>query len=331
VGVLDVLGSDHQELVSYVGDLQRGLARRLELPPNVAGLQEVGFTPRHVEAVYSADTPPGGIFGAGVVDLHDRLRPAVFVIMELMTAPVEMMPSAPGAVLTSAGGAVLTPAQRLVETYRDQDSGALWGDLTLVGLPRIRNYGPVAAGAGIAIGSETCTLGTPVGPIGGLRGYLTAGHGARTINGPVLAGGVAIGTVAYSSYREQAQSGHAVPDVAVITLDTQSVEGPSGAPPITGVGLTAPNTLVSAFIHGQLRQARVWALAPELFPDSYAGWGEAILCSPISAPGDSGSPVRRDDNTSICVGHIVGGAEGYLTVVQHLQYQLDAARVALRI
>ncbi|HEX8863212.1 MAG TPA: ATP-binding protein [Actinomycetes bacterium] len=79
------------------------------------------------------------------------------------------------------------------------------------------------------------------------------------------------------------------------------------------------------------RQALEVCLALPLSPDSYASWGEVILCSPISALGDSGSAVLRDDNPSACIGHVVGGLEGYLTVVQHLQYQLDNARVRLRL
>jgi hypothetical protein len=278
----------------------------------------MGFAAQHIDAVYAADTPPAGIFGVGVVDLHNGMRPAVFVMLELMTAPVEMNPGTPG---------IQTPAQSMVKRY----SAVLPNDLVLVGLPRIHNYTTVATGAGITVGSESSTLGVPVSLGAGGRGYLTAGHGARSVGDHVLIGATTIGSVMYSSCRELSSAGSAVADVAVVALDPATAETPSGAPPITAAGLAPPNTLVSTRCRGNLRQGRIWALAPQLFPDMYSGWGEVILCSPISVPGDSGSAVLRDDDTSACIGHVVGGTEGYLTVVQQLQYQLDAARVVLRL
>lgn len=313
MGVMDALGDNYGDLLSAVGALRSSMAARLDRPPHLTELREMGFTSRHIEMIYAAGTPPAGIFGVGVADLGNQPRPAVFMMIELLAAPVEM-----------AGD---TPARAVVKRYHTADVR----DLVLVGLPRVGSFGGAVTGGRIVVGDQECTLGVPVGLAAGRRGYLTAGHGARTVDDQVFAGGLPMGRVLSSSCRELAQPRVPVADVAVIALDAGAVEGPDGAPPVRSDGQAAGGAVVSARLAGGLRQARVWGRAPEFFPDSYAGWGEVLLCSPLSRAGDSGGAVVLDDDTSVCVGHVVGGAEGHLTVVQQLRYQLDAAGVELRV
>jgi hypothetical protein len=71
-------------------------------------------------------------------------------------------------------------------------------------------------------------------------------------------------------------------------------------------------------------------LTPSFSPDSYASWAEAAVCTAISVAGDSGAAVLRDDNISACIGQVVGGAENNITIIQQLQYQLDAVKAVLR-
>jgi hypothetical protein len=50
----------------------------------------------------------------------------------------------------------------------------------------------------------------------------------------------------------------------------------------------------------------------------------------MSSAGDSGSPVIGECDNA-CLGHVVGGSDGYLTVVQAIGPQLTAASVTLRV
>ena len=131
-----------------------------------------------------------------------------------------------------------------------------------------------------------------------------------------------------STSRETAGSRAPTADIAVIALNDGVAELPPGGPPITAPSIPALQEHVTR-LGTAPPSGQVWAFAPELYVDSYAG-GEVILCSPMSAPGDSGSAVVRYNDESTCIGHVVGGAEGDLTVVQQLQYQLESAGVALR-
>lgn len=317
MGVMDVLAED-SDLVATVESVQAAIDQRHTTLPSIAEYEQMGYPAQFIDAAYSSDSPPAGIFGAGVVHLQDKLRPAVFIMLEMSSAPVEML----------ANDQPQTPAQRMVARYSD---GPLPADLVIVGLPPIRNYCTVFSGGSITVGDERSTLGVPVALAGGQRGYITAGHGARTVGDSVLVDGKRIGTVVFSSCRELAPDrSRPVADVAVIGLDTEVLDAPSGAPRISRVNNPEPNVLVSRAYRGALRRGRVWGLSPEFSVDSYAPWAEVIMCSPISTPGDSGSAVLRNDDTTACIGHVVGGAEGYTTVVQQLQYQLDAAGVALR-
>jgi hypothetical protein len=319
MGVMDSLGEEHANLVQQVTNWHTALQRRHTDSPSIIAFEEMGFDLQHVNAAYSSDTPPAGIFGVGVGHLGDRLRPVVFVLMELMTAPVEM-PSIPSA--------TLTPAQRLVSSYLNPDGFP--PDLALIGLPRVTNFGKVFTGCPITVDTQRSSLGVSVTLSDGRRGYLTAGHGARGIGNHVLSGDLRIGSVVFSSSRENAPVAATVADVAAIALDTAVVEAPTGAPPITIVGNPSPQMLISMRRSGGFRRGRVWGLTPSFSPDSYASWGEAAVCTAISVAGDSGSAVLRDDNMSACIGQVVGGAENSVTIVQQMQYQLDAVRVTLR-
>ena len=317
MGVMDSLGTQYANLVQQVANWDTALQQRHATPPSIIAFEEMGFASQHVNAAYSPDTPPAGIFGAGVGDLHDQLRPVVFVLMELMTAPVEMPPAA---------GAALTPAQKLVSSYLD----GFPPDLTLIGLPHVRNFGKVHSGAAITVDDQQGALGVPVALADGRRGYLTAGHGARNVGDQVLVGDLRIGSVVFSSFRELTPPTVAVADVAAIALDPAIIETPTGTPLITLADNASPQMLISMRRGGIFRRGRVWGLTPSFSPDSYASWGEAAVCTAISVTGESGSAVLRDENMSACIGQVVGGSEGSVTIVQQLQYQLDAVRATLR-
>lgn len=317
MGVMDSLETQNANLVQQVTTLHTALQERHTAPPSIAAFEGMGFASQHTDAIYSADTPPAGIFGVGVGHLHDQLWPVAFVLMDLMTAPVEM---------PSDAGMTLSPAQQLVSKY----VGAFPSDLVLIGLPRVRNFADVCSGAAITVGTQKSALGVPVTLADGRHGYLTAGHGARNIGDRVLVGDLSIGPVVFSSFRELAPATSAVADVAAITLDVTIIEAPTGAPPITVVDSPSPQMLISMRRNGVFRRGRVWGLAPSFSPDSYASWAEVAVCTAISVAGDSGSAVVRDDNASACVGQVVGGAENNVTIIQQLQYQLDAIKAVLR-
>jgi hypothetical protein len=125
MGIMDSLGTEHSNLVQQVMTWHTALQSRRTSPPSITALEDMGYASQHVDAAYSADTPPAGIVGVGVGDLRDKLRPVVFVLMELMTAPVEM---------PSDQGIAITPAQKLVASYID----SFPSDLVLIGLPRVK-------------------------------------------------------------------------------------------------------------------------------------------------------------------------------------------------
>lgn len=319
MGVLDPLAEQHTALVQNVTALDSALRNRYEHPPSIAALGRMGYASQHIDAAYAADTPPAGIFGAGAIHLNDQMRPAIFMLLDLMSAPVEM-PSDPSN--------AATPSRQLVSMLTPGLS--LPPDLALVGLPRIRNFDNPRIGSTITVGTEQCALGVSVLLADGRRGYLTAGHGARNINDSVLLAESRIGEVVFSSCRELAPPSSPVADVAAIALDQSIVEEPTGWPPITHAANPTPPIFVSIRRSGPLRRGRVWGVAPSFATDSYAPWGEILLCSPMSVPGDSGSAVVCDEDTSACIGHVVSGVENYLTVVQQLQYHLDSVKADLR-
>jgi hypothetical protein len=319
VGVMDGLGTDAGDLVDTVMALQGGLAARHDSPPSPRAFDEMGFPGPIVDAVYGPSTPPAGIFGVGVTHLADALRPAVFIMLEMLTAPIEL----------AAGGAVpwRTPAQRLVSSYMEP---SLPLSLAIVGLPTIRDHARVTRGDTITVSAACSTLGAPVTLSGRRPAYLTAGHGAPA-DAAVYMNNDQIGTVVFSSCREQAADSRPVADVAVIELGAGTIELPHGGPPIIRADTPAPQSVVALYKDGVVLRGRVFGLSSDFRPDSYAGWGEVMLCSPMSAPGYSGTVAVSEDDATAAVGHVVGGSEGYVTVVQQLQYQLDAAQVSLRV
>jgi hypothetical protein len=318
MGVMDGFTPQESELVNSTMRLHTELSARHARPPGPAEFDEWGFPGRIIEAAYSPGTPPAGIFGVGLTHLSDQLRPTVFAMLEMLTAPIEITHD------SGQESPPTTPMQRMLRSYRPR----LPANTLIVGLPAIKNY--VSSGNVISVDSECSTLGAPATLPSGRRCYLTAGHGARTMGAAVLVDGSAIGTVTFSSCRELSPGSGAVADVAVVALDSTMHETPLGGASIVSAGYAPPQSLVSVRQRGGLQRGRVWGVSPAFYVDSYAGWGEVMLCSAMSVPGDSGSAVVRDDDATTCVGHVVGGREDYLTVVQQLQYQLDAAQVTLR-
>jgi hypothetical protein len=319
MGVLDPMAEQYGALVQNVMALDSALQNRYEHPPSLAALGRMGYASQHIDATYATDTPPAGIFGAGAINFNDQMRPAIFMLLDLMSAPVEM-PSGPSS--------AATPGQQLVSMLIPGLSPP--ADLAIVGLPRIRNFDNPRIGSTITVHTEQCALGVSVLLADGRRGYLTAGHGARNINDSVLLADSRIGEVVFSSCRELAPPSLPTADVAAIALDQAIVEEPTGWPPITRAAEPTPPSLVSVRRSGPLRRGRVWGVAPSFATDSYAPWGEVLLCSPMSVPGDSGSAVVCDEDTCACIGHVVGGVENYITIVQQLGYHLDSVKANLR-
>lgn len=316
--LMDSLAEGSSTLVTQITAMQEAIAARHTNSPSPALLNEMGFAPEVARAMYSADSPPAGIFGVGVATFNVSLRPVVFVMRNMIAGPVEMPATPPESD---------SPVVKMLKHFESPQPE----NLTIVGLPPIHNFASrLSSGTRICVGSQLGTLGVRVSLAGGRPGYVTAGHAAPTVGAVVSVDAEPVGTVLTSTSRETAgRNREPIADIAVITLNDGVAELPPGGPPITTPIIPAISEHVTR-LGTAPPSGQVWAFAPELYVDSYAGWGEAILCSPMSAAGDSGSAVVRYNDESTCIGHVVGGAEGYLTVVQQLEYQLESAGVALR-
>lgn len=319
---MDSLGEEYTSLVEQITSMQEALNARHTTPPSPAVLNQLGFAPEIARAMYSAGSPPAGIFGVGVAGFNGTPRPVVFVMRDMIAGPVEM----PTAAEPDTPGEPDTPVRKMLNHLQAPRPA----DLVVVGLPPIRDFAPrLSPGTQICVDSQRGTLGVRVTLAGGRPGYVTAGHAAPTIGAVVTIDGQPVGTVLTSTSREKAPSREPIADIAVIALSDGVAELPPGGPSITTPVIPALQEHITR-LGTAPPSGQVWAFAPELYIDSYAGWGEVILCSPMSTAGDSGSAVVRYADESTCIGHVVGGAAGYLTVVQQLEYQLESAGVAVR-
>ncbi|MFC0625712.1 hypothetical protein [Kribbella deserti] len=104
---------------------------------------------------------------------------------------------------------------------------------------------------------------------------------------------------------------------------------PQLTPTAQPAGRIAPARGRDVVVNGDQR-SWVRALIPEFALTPHLGrWGEvAMTAEAISAPGDAGTLVQRDDGP--VVGQILAGQAGFYSLFQDIEYALRAAGIALR-
>lgn len=174
-------------------------------------------------------------------------------------------------------------------------------------------------GTGLLVGDRHGTAGN-YAEWNGQQGFLTAGHVAPMLHAPVRdRGGNRLGLVAETLHRHNTPPAPGCPDVAFIKTPSipPSVRPAAVRAPIEGEGLRliGQKGPATTWVQGIAQVLRVRRTEP--------AWGEVILTGdPVAVPGDSGGAVYGTDVA--LVGHIVGGAPGAYSVVQDIQYQLNA-------
>ncbi len=67
---MDSMGEEYTSLVEQITSMQEALNARHTTPPSPAVLNQLGFAPEIARAMYSAGSPPAGIFGVGVAGFN---------------------------------------------------------------------------------------------------------------------------------------------------------------------------------------------------------------------------------------------------------------------
>lgn len=271
--------------------------------------------PDERDRLQSPFTPPGGIYGAGLLRVGpDQLFvPALFVIPEFLGAEPTT--------LTVVADAVATPPVDLLRwLHMNWPENAVVASLPL----------PTELGDRVH-GDEYGTAGLPVRLADGSPGILTAGHVAKTVGQGITVDKRLIGHVVYSNYRALHPYPDACADVAVIRLtedpapelESLGVKGIADASELSVVralnsSKTNPQGGVVRSVHG------TFAL------DEFGKWLDvALVDQAISVPGDSGSAVVNEQNMAI--GQVVGGHPGGYSLVQSVELLLRDAQVTLRL
>lgn len=125
---MDSLGEEYTSLVEQITSMQEALNARHTTPPSPAVLNQLGFAPEIAKAMYSAGSPPAGIFGVGVAGFNGTPRPVVFVMRDMIAGPVEM----PTAAEPDTPGEPDTPVRKMLNHLQAPRPA----DLVVVGLPR---------------------------------------------------------------------------------------------------------------------------------------------------------------------------------------------------
>jgi len=266
--------------------------------------------------VRAPDTPPAGIFGAGLFGSGDadKYIPALFVMQEL----VGLKPSDSIEVIDPHGS---EPAVILFQRLAiDPPPGGV-----VVALP-------VPHELGTKVHSDMAgTLGVPVWLSDGREGVLTAGHVARTIGAQPTSNGTPIGVVTHSHHRHLYRSPTTTADVAAIALN-QTGLGFVQKPPFSAVGQARKLDRAWAFNasgtspNGEL----VRSFHQDFALDDKGEWKDvAMVDAAISIDGDSGSAVM--DSEGNLIGHIVGGHPMAYSLVQNIDVLLSDSKARVRL
>lgn len=281
--------------------------RKPDLLWNERNLRQRGMSQKSASAAADPHTAPNGVYGVGVWHVGSTLAAAIFVQPGL--APPETAP------LSSSQARFLFP-----EPDRE-----FLNEIVAVPLPPpVEFSAPTGPGSSITIGTRHATAGAFVRR-NGTFGILTAGHAAPNVG--VLARtetGDAIGKVEASLCRSTTSTLSPTADVAFIGMTNR--RSPKPGP---GIKAMAPRDAVTVW--GQRGPVSTWVqgMMKEMVvtPDT-ASWGEVTLTgTAVASEGDSGGPVETGDG--LLVGHVVGGTPRAYSVIQDIEYQLNAIQATL--
>jgi hypothetical protein len=293
----------------------RGSSFQDELETTVL-LQADMIGPQQLDRVFAPDTPPYGVFGAGLFrnGLELTFVPALFVMPELLGRGGSESVEVIDATKNAPELAFLAPLGLMPP-----------GDGVVVALPVPRELG-------IRV---TCdfygTIGTPVWLEDDRKAILTAGHVAKTVGAIARVEDHPIGPVVYSNHRGLHKSPEASADVGVIALNDDALDI-VGKLDLKHVGSAAKLDRVRAFNYsGTGSKGEVVRSIHETFAvDEKTGeWEDvAVVDLAISVDGDSGSVVV--DSHGALVGQIVGGHPPTYSLVQNIDLLLKDSRTRVR-
>ncbi len=270
-----------------------------------------------LDRVLARDTPPHGVYGAGLFRIGSELRfvPALFVMPELLgrggSESIEVTYAARNApALTFLSEVGLTPPD----------------DGVVVTLPVPRDIGTKVT-CGIRYG----TIGTPVWLEDDRKGILTAGHVAQTVGEIATVDGYPIGPVTYTNHRGLHRSPEASADVAAIAVNDDALDI-VGNLNLKEVATARKLDRVRAFNYsGTGPEGDLVRSIHENFAiDEQTGeWEDVALVDlAISIEGDSGSVVV--DSHGALVGQIVGGHPPTFSLVQNIDLLLSDSGTRVR-
>lgn len=261
--------------------------------------------------------PIRDIFGAGVIEQPDGLRPVVVVHERLAQtpAPRERLPA-------------LSDLPEVVERLSAVGADIPRSDTVVLALPPTRpQYGP---GRHVRASGANGTLGARVVTADGREAILTAGH-------VVTAGDVArnaadqLADCIFSIDPAQVPAAQVAADVAVLVPHLPTAWSPGV--PISGACTARAGDRVdlSGSVSGQ-QTSRVVGAMPEYWLSATSGlWASVLITAEgFSTEGDSGGPVTAQGTTEL-VGHLVGGSGAVTSFVQTLDVQLSVSGVALQV
>jgi len=283
------------------------LVRSRDLP-DMRSYQDLGFSKITADIASDPATVDAGIYGRGAWVLDsDEVVPVLFV-QHGMADPGGMR-------LEETDIGVLIPP-----ALRDE-----LANVRAIPLAQPSAYATtLSSGAAITVGSRSATAGIWVRCRSTkFTGFLTAGHAAPTTNVLVRdRGGTAVGTVRKSVHSQIGSSIIATADVALVEAKGGVESGRPGLPvhsvaPRDHVTLQTSRGSFTSWIRGL---SPSFALSPTEQP-----WGDvAITADAISVAGDSGAPIAAN---GYVVASLVGGGRQEYSVVQDIEYQLEAIDV----
>jgi hypothetical protein len=266
-----------------------------------------------LERLLAPETPPLGVFGAGLYRAGDGFLPALFVMSEFIGDPGHRRIEVQRA---ERGVAAVTLLRRL-----DLQAPP---DAVVVTLPLPSEQAS----------SVHCdmwgTLGIPVTVADGGKGILTAGHVASTLGAAPTVAGVPIGTVAYRNHRRLHRLPELTADVAVIALSEEGLRI-AGSAPFDKVGAGTWLGRVRAYGRSATNPGGdlIRSLHERFAVDEFGAWDDvATVDEAISIDGDSGAAVVDEDDAVI--GQIVGGHPPTYSLVQNVELLLSDSGTTFR-